>query len=104
MAATYTHDTGNQFTAADFKQYWQKLELYPTNAADAQKLLFDKSGKAYWKTTWNLDGLYFVTLTHTLKAKTPTSVFLGEQVQKAYIAKYGANETGWMKTTGSLPQ
>ena len=28
----------------------------------------------------------------------------GQQVQKAYIAKYGANEKGWMKPTGSLPQ
>jgi len=32
----------------------------------------------------------------------PTSAFLGEQFQKAYIKKYGANEQGWDKTTGSL--
>jgi NitT/TauT family transport system substrate-binding protein len=104
VASTYTHATGDQFTAADFKEYWQKLELYPTDAADAQKMVFDPSGVAYWQKTWNLDGLYFVKLTHTLTQDTPTSVFLGGQVQQAYIAKYGANETGWMKTTGSLPQ
>jgi NitT/TauT family transport system substrate-binding protein len=103
VATTYTHATGDTFTPADFKEYWQKLELYPTDAADAQKMVFDSSGVAYWQKTWDLDGLYFVNLTHTLTQKTPTSAFLGEQIQQSYIAKYGANETGWMKVTGSLP-
>lgn len=103
VATTYTHETGDTFTPADFKQYWQKLELYPQNAAAAQKMVFDKSGKAYWQTTWNLDKLYFVKLTKAISAPTPTSAFLGVQIQKAYIAKYGANEKGWSKPTGSLP-
>ncbi|MEV0072632.1 MULTISPECIES: ABC transporter substrate-binding protein [unclassified Amycolatopsis] len=102
VSDTYNKQTGSTLTVADFNRYWQNLETYPANAGDAQKKMFTPGAPAYWRTIWDEDNNYFFTNTHIIPEPAPASAFLGEEVQKAYVAKYGADETGWTKPTGNL--
>jgi NitT/TauT family transport system substrate-binding protein len=95
-------DTAAGMTVADFKNFFQGLEHYPLNAGEAQEQIFDPSGFAYWKRVWDKDNEYFTEVTKDLKEPVSYDHFLGEEFQKAYVEKYGADETGWWKPTGSL--
>ncbi|MEU8633117.1 hypothetical protein AB0C38_13170 [Amycolatopsis sp. NPDC048633] len=102
VSQTYNKQTGSTLTVADFDRYWQKLETYPVNAGDARKLMFTPGAPAYWRAIWDEDNNYFFGTTHSIPEPAPASAFLGEEVQQAYVAKFGAGETGWWKATGSL--
>jgi hypothetical protein len=95
-------DTAAGMTVDQFKDYFQIWEHYPLNAGEAQRMIFDRSGFAYWRKIWDKDNEYFTQVTRQLAQPVPYSRFLGEQFQRAYVAKYGADETGWWRPTGSL--
>lgn len=102
VSAEFNSQTGGSLTPADFKSFFQHYEHYPVNAAQAQKEIFSPSGFGYWKNIWTQDNDYLYTVTKAIPAPVPTSAFLGQQFQSMYIKKYGANETGWDKVSGSL--
>ena len=102
VADTFNQQTGGSMSPADFTSFFQHYEHYPLNAGQAQKMIFDPDGFAYWKNIWNQDNEYLHEVSKSIPADVPTSAFLGEQFQKAYLAKYGADETGWDSPTGSL--
>jgi len=102
ITGTLNKQTAAGMKASDFVSFWQHYEHYPLNAAQAQRELFTPSGFGFWRTTWNQDNTYLVNFSHVLKAKVPTTAFLGVQMQQAYVSKYGAHETGWSKPSGRL--
>jgi len=102
ITSTLNKQTAAGMKPSDFISFWQHWEHYPLNAAQAQREIFSPSGFGFWSRTWSQDNTYLVNFSHALKVKVPTSAFLGVQLQQAYVSKYGANETGWMKPTGSL--
>lgn len=102
ITSTLNKQTAAGMKPSDFVSFWQHWEHYPLNAAQAQRELFNPNGFGFWQRTWNQDNTYLVNFSHVLKVKVPTSVFLGVQMQRAYVSKYGANERGWDKPTGSL--
>jgi ABC-type nitrate/sulfonate/bicarbonate transport system substrate-binding protein len=95
VSKIYSQQTGSTLTAANFVTFFQHWEHYPLNAGQAQKQIFSTSGIGSWKAIWNNDNYYLFKVQHAIPAAVPYSAFLGVQFQKNYIAKYGANETGW---------
>lgn len=82
--------SGAQFTLDDFKNFWNRLEHYPPNPREVQKLILDPTGRNYWKARWEDCNNYFYNITHTIsKNVDPKDAFLMEEAQKAYVAKYG---------------
>lgn len=102
VADTFNKQTGGTMTADDFTSFFQQYEHYPLNAGEAQKDIFSADGYAYWKNIWDQDNEYLHDVTKAIPETVPTSAFLGEEFQKAYVDKYGSDETGWDKPTGSL--
>ncbi|MFI5614841.1 ABC transporter substrate-binding protein [Amycolatopsis sp. NPDC051903] len=102
ISKEYNKQTGSTLTVDNFKAYWQKLETYPANAGETRAQIFTPGAVAYWKTTWDQDNQYFFNDIHSIPGPAPTDGYLGETVLKAYIAKYGTDEKGWDKPSGSL--
>lgn len=100
VSKLYNQQTGGSLTTADFVDFWQHWEHYPLNAAQAQKYILSPSGFGSWQRIWNSDNDYLVNVEHSLSSKVPYSAFLGNTFQKMYVAKYGANETGWWPASG----
>lgn len=82
--------TGANMTVDDFKAFWQKWEHYPLSAAQVQKDILDPSGYAYWKARFDDCNWYFYEVKKSIKepVKAEDAMML-EEVQKAYVAKYG---------------
>jgi len=88
-------ETAAGLTLDGFKEYWQNIELYAGNAAGAKEMILDESGVAYWKATWDSDNSYLVD-TGAIPAPVDTAEhFLMQDIWDAYVAKYGADETGY---------
>jgi ABC-type nitrate/sulfonate/bicarbonate transport system substrate-binding protein len=85
--------TGGGLTTKDFTGAWQKIENYTGDAAAVQNAILDPSGYSYWKKTWDGDNEYLVNRQKAIKAPVSASDhFWGDRIQKAYVAKYGADE------------
>lgn len=102
VASLYDQQTGGTMTTAQFASFWQKLEHYPSDAAQTQQDMLSPSGYAYWGKIWSQDNDYLHNVTKAIPAPVPTSAFLGNTFQKLYEAKYGASESGWWPVSGSL--
>jgi ABC-type nitrate/sulfonate/bicarbonate transport system substrate-binding protein len=88
--------TGGGLTNADFKAFWQKIENYAGNAAEAEKAILDPQGYAYWKKTWDGDNEYLVEQEKSISAPVDAADhFWGDRIQKAYVERYGADEKGF---------
>lgn len=88
-------ETAAGLTLDGFKGYWQNIELYAGNAAQAEEMILNEDGVAYWKTTWDSDNAYLVG-TGAIPAEVPAeSNFLMQSVWEQYVAAYGADETGY---------
>lgn len=98
----YSKQSGSTFTAENFKSYWNKLEVYPENAGQAQQMMFDENGIGYWKRTWDQGNFYVTNIAKSIPEPVPDSAFLGTEVQERYLKEFGPDETGWWTTTGSL--
>lgn len=88
-------ETGGGLTLDGFKEYWQNIELYAGNAQQVEDMILKEDGVAYWKTTWDGDNKYLVD-TKAIPANVSADTnFLMPAVWKAYVSKYGANESGY---------
>lgn len=87
-------DTGANLTVQGFEDFWQKFELYAGNAAAVKKMILDPSGVAYWKKTWDGDNTFLKGSGAIKQDVSAADHFLVEQTWKAYVAKYGENESG----------
>jgi ABC-type nitrate/sulfonate/bicarbonate transport system substrate-binding protein len=88
-------ETGAKMTTEDFKRFWNEIEVYPKNAAEAKTEMLDNESFANWKRTWDNDNYYFVEVDKLISEKVPYDAFWGDKVEEEYIKKYGANETGF---------
>ncbi len=87
--------TGASMTVDDFTTFWQNWEHYALNASDVQEMILDPGGYSYWKATWDHDNQGLYEEQKAIPAPADYSHFWGDKVQEDYIAKYGANETGY---------
>ncbi|WP_233194907.1 ABC transporter substrate-binding protein [Cryobacterium sp. M91] len=88
-------ETAGGLTVEAFKDYWQKLELYASNAQESSDMALSKDGISYWKTTWDGDNKYLVE-TGAIPAEVESAEhFLMPEVWDEYVAKYGIDETGF---------
>ena len=87
---TLNQQTGANMTIDDFKTFWQNYEHYPLSAAQVQRDIIDPNGYAYWKARFDDCNWYFYTVKKSINApvKAEDAIML-EEVQKAYVAKYG---------------
>lgn len=88
-------ETAAGLTVDGFKEYWQNIELYAANAQAAQDMILDEGGVAYWKTTWDSDNAYLVGSGGIPAEVSSDDHFLMSEVLKAYVAKYGADQTDY---------
>jgi NitT/TauT family transport system substrate-binding protein len=88
-------ETGAKMSIADFKRFWNEIEVYPKNAGAVKTDMLDESGFANWKRTWDNDNYYFVEVDKLIPEKVPYDAFWAGKVQEEYIKKYGAEETGY---------
>lgn len=88
-------ETAAGLTLDGFKDYWQNIELYAGNAQEASDMILAEDGVAYWGDTWASDNAYLVD-TQAIPAEVPAETnFLMPEVWDAYVAAYGADETGY---------
>jgi len=88
-------ETAAGLTLDGFKDYWQNIELYAGNAQAAHDLILAEDGVAYWADTWDSDNAYLVD-TKAIPAEVPADDhFLMPDVWDAYVAAYGADESGY---------
>lgn len=88
-------ETAAGVTLDGFTEYWQNIELYAPDAATAEQMILAEDGVAYWRTTWDSDNAYLVD-TGAIPAPVDAETnFLMPQVWDAYVAAYGATETGY---------
>jgi NitT/TauT family transport system substrate-binding protein len=96
----------NRTTAAglsnsDFTGIWQRVENFAGNADEVQRAILDPSGYSYWKKTWDGDNEYLVKRERVIPEAVPAARnFWGERVQRLYVDRYGADESG-SDTSGS---
>jgi NitT/TauT family transport system substrate-binding protein len=88
-------ETGAQMTIESFKRFWNEIENYPKNASEVQRDILDDKGFASWKKTWDNDNYFFADVDKSIPEKVPYDAFWAGQVQEKYIAKFGADETGF---------
>lgn len=90
VITTLNQQTGANMTVDDFKTFWQNYEHYPLSAAQVQQDILDPSGYSYWKARFDDCNWYFYDVKKSIAApvKAEDAMML-EQVQKAYVAKYG---------------
>ena len=88
-------DTAAGLTIDDFRSFWQQIELYAPDAATAKSMILDEAGVAYWRTTWDGDNAYLVDGGAIPAPVSADAHFLMPQIWDLYVAKYGANETGF---------
>jgi len=88
-------ETAAGLTLDGFKSYWQKIELYAPNAQAADSMILAKDGVSYWKSTWDSDNNYLVGTKAIPAAVDSDAHFLMPKVWKAYVAKYGEDETSY---------
>lgn len=87
---TLNQQTGANMTIEDFKTFWQNYEHYPLTAAEVQRDILDPSGYSYWKARFDDCNWYFYDVKHSIKAPVkPEDAMMLEQVQEAYVEKYG---------------
>jgi NitT/TauT family transport system substrate-binding protein len=90
VVAALNEQTGANMTVDDFKSFWQNWEHYPLSAAEVQRDIIDPSGYSYWKARFDDSNWYFYDIKGSIKAPVAAEdAIMLEQVQKAYIAKYG---------------
>ncbi len=88
-------ETAAGLTVEGFTDFWQNIELYAGNAQQASDMILAEDGVAYWRNTWDSDNSYLVE-TDAIPAEVPAETnFLMPDVWDAYVAKYGADETGY---------
>lgn len=88
-------ETAAGLTVDGFMDYWQNIELYAPNAQAASDMILADDGVAYWKTTWDSDNAYLFG-SGDIPAEVPADEhFLMPQVWDAYVAEYGADQTGY---------
>jgi NitT/TauT family transport system substrate-binding protein len=87
--------TAAGLTTAGFEQYWQNIEEYAGTAAEAKSMILDESGVAYWKKTWDGDNDYLTSTKAIPSAVDASTNFVMQKVWDDYVAKYGADETGY---------
>lgn len=88
-------ETAAGLTVDDFRSFWQNIELYAPNAESAKAMILDEGGVAYWKKTWDSDNTYLVGSEAIPAPVSADTNFLMPQVWEAYVAKYGATESGY---------
>jgi NitT/TauT family transport system substrate-binding protein len=88
-------ETAAGLTLDGFKEYWQNIELYAGNAADAESMILDEEGVAYWKHTWDGDNDYLVDTGAIPAPVEAADHFLMQEIWDAYVGEYGADETGY---------
>ncbi len=87
---TLNEQTGANMTVEGFKSFWQNYEHYPLSPEQVQRDILDPSGYAYWKRRWDDCNWYFHDVRGTINEPvSPEGVFLMEEVQKAYLERYG---------------
>ncbi|MBX9717998.1 MAG: ABC transporter substrate-binding protein [Microbacteriaceae bacterium] len=88
-------ETAAGLTVEGFVDFWQNIELYAPNAASAKEMILDESGVSYWKSTWDSDNAYLAG-TDAIPAEVDADDhFLMPAIWEAYVAKYGADQTGY---------
>jgi ABC-type nitrate/sulfonate/bicarbonate transport system substrate-binding protein len=88
-------ETAAGLTVDGFVDFWQNIELYAGNAQQAADMILAEDGVAYWKNTWDSDNSYLVE-SQAIPAEVPADEhFLMPEVWDAYVAEYGADETGY---------
>jgi NitT/TauT family transport system substrate-binding protein len=87
--------TGAQLTVDGFVGFWQVFENYAGNASEVQKAILAEDGYSYWKKTWDGDNQFLIGSGAIEKPVEAAEHFWGNKVQDLYIAKYGADETGY---------
>lgn len=88
-------ETAAGLTVDDFRSFWQNIELYAPDATAAKEMILDETGVAYWKATWDSDNSYLVDSGDIPAEVSAEDNFLMPQIWEAYVAKYGATETGF---------
>jgi ABC-type nitrate/sulfonate/bicarbonate transport system substrate-binding protein len=94
--------TAAGLTNRDFIDIWQRVENFDGNAAEVQRSILDPSGYAYWKKTWDGDNAYLVDRQRSIPSAVDAATnFWADRVQRAYVARYGADEQGSASSGGS---
>ncbi|MBU0512798.1 MAG: ABC transporter substrate-binding protein [Chloroflexi bacterium] len=82
--------SGAQFTVEDFKQYWNGLEHFPADPAEAKAEILLPSGRNYWKRRWDDCNEYFYAITKRInKPVEPEGVFIMPEIHEEYLKTYG---------------
>ena len=87
--------TGAELTVEGFVDFWQVFENYAGNAAEVEDIILSPDGYSYWKSTWDGDNAFFKASGDITEDVDPAVHFWGDRVQDLYVAKYGADETGY---------
>ncbi len=87
-------ETGSQMTIDQFIKFFTQIEDFTGNAKETQEKMLSPDGYAYWKKLWDNDNRYFVEVDKLLAKPVPYSAFMGDEFQKAYVKKYGEDESG----------
>lgn len=88
-------ETGAELTVDGFVDFWQNFENYAGNAAEVDEIILSDDGYSYWMETWDGDNAFLLETEPDASEVSADEHFWGAQVQEAYIAKYGEDETGY---------
>ncbi|MDP9365033.1 MAG: ABC transporter substrate-binding protein [Chloroflexota bacterium] len=87
---TLNSQTGSNMSVDDFKTFWQNYETFPLTPEEVQSEILDPDGYSFWRNNWDDSNRYFHDVKGSISAPLdPEGVFLMEEAQEAYLAKYG---------------
>lgn len=88
-------ETGSEMTVDQFVKFITQIEDFTGDAKETLDKILSPNSYAYWKLLWDNDNKYYVDVDKLLTEPVPYSVFMGDEFQKAYVAKYGLTERGF---------
>ncbi|WP_103663144.1 ABC transporter substrate-binding protein [Microbacterium sp. CJ77] len=95
ITTALNQEAAGGMTVEGWKSFWQTLELHAVNAAQAKEWILEPDGIAYWKTTWDAGNEYFLESDSIPAPVDGAQHFLMPEMWDAYVAEYGADETGY---------
>jgi NitT/TauT family transport system substrate-binding protein len=75
------------FTADDFKRFWNKIEHYPPTPEAIEADILSPQGKNYWRARWDDCNEYFLNIANVItKPVSPEEAFFMPDLHSYYLA------------------